>query len=278
MLSEITNHQINILATVPNNLQMLLDPHVVSRGNVESLKFLFVAGSRFSTGLYEILDAYKDQIAVYNCYGPTEATIYCVFSHLFQAAHDLNSKCVTIGKALPGCQAEIISPEGQPVVQGERGELVIGGHQLMDGYRNRADLTEAAFVELSGVRFYKTGDVCFRDEQGQYFVVGRIDDTIKTAGFRVNLSNIDSYISQLEAVQASGTIAVAHPQKENILVSYIVANPGATDASIRADLQKVLNPYQVPSKIILVENLPVTTSGKIAKRELLARYEDAQAS
>jgi D-alanine--poly(phosphoribitol) ligase subunit 1 len=270
---EIETHRISALNTVPNNLNMFLSDLVADRMDYKCLKFLFIAGSRFSHGLYEkCLKYFPDIIEVYNLYGPTESTVYThgkKFS--FKDSLDCDNGNVSIGTPLPNIFSVIVN-DGKTVQPGERGELLLGGVQLLKEYCNNPEQTSKALVEFDGKRYYKSGDLAFMDEKGDYFVVGRNDDTIKYRGFRINLLDIDSYITRIPYVQDSMTIAIEDANAENQTLGFIILKEQKTAKELKKDLAQILLDYQVPEKIFFVENFPTNISGKVCRKTLKANY------
>jgi acyl-CoA synthetase (AMP-forming)/AMP-acid ligase II len=213
---------------------------------------------------------------VHNCYGPTEATIYCLARELDGDERDfVVDDTVSVGTALAGCVALIVDDELRPVGMPGRGELLIGGAQVMDGYLNNPAATRAALVEIGGVRYYRTGDLAFQDATGQYFVAGRNDDTVKVSGQRVNLSDIDGYVQRLAFVRSCATIAIEDEVRGAILVLYVVPGAAVTREAALEALREVLPRHQLPQDIRFVESLPLNNSGKVSKRALAELYRGA---
>jgi len=270
---EIDTHRINILVTVPNNLNMFLSDLIAARMDCSCLKHILIAGSRFSYGLYEKCQKYfTESTRVYNLYGPTEATVY---SHFHELSYDLKKDTdelnVSIGYSLPGMHSCIVL-DNKKVQMKERGELFIGGEQLMKEYINNPEQTDKALVYFEDQKYYRSGDLAYQDEQGKYYIVGRTDDTIKYRGFRINLLDIDSYITRLPYVQDSATIAIPHEQFENQTICFIILREEKTVKEIKKDLSSLLLDFQIPEKIIVTESYPTNTSGKVCRKTLRADY------
>jgi D-alanine--poly(phosphoribitol) ligase subunit 1 len=270
---EVETHKINILNTVPNNLNMFLSDFVADRMDYKCLKYLLIAGSRFSYGLYQKCIKYFDpSVEVHNLYGPTEGTVYSHGKKLsYNEAADLSEGNVSIGTPLPGLTAHVVHDGGiaPPHV---RGELYISGIQLMKEYVNNPEQTKNALIEFNGETFYKTGDLSFRNEVNEFFIVGRTDDTIKYRGFRINLLDIDSYIMRVPYIQDSITIAVPHEATENQTIGFLILKEDVTVKKIKEDLAALLLDYQIPEKLIFVKNYPTNISGKICKKTLKEDY------
>lgn len=271
---EIETYRISALNTVPNNLNMFLSDFVADRMDYKCLKFLFIAGSRFSHGLYQkCLKYFPEKIEVYNLYGPTESTVY---SHgkkfSFIESEDCDHGNASIGTPLPNMFSVIVN-NGKIVEQGERGELLLGGIQLLKEYCSNPEQTEKAIIEFEGKRFYKSGDLAFMDQKGDYFIVGRNDDTIKYRGFRINLMDIDSYITRIPYVQDSVTIATEDANNDTQTLGFIILKDKTKTAKeLKKDLSALLLDYQIPEKIFFVESYPTNISGKVDRKVMKADY------
>jgi len=261
---EVETYEITCVTTVPNNLNMFLNPMVKSRTNYKSLKNLMIGGSRFSYGLYEkCLNSFDKTANIYNVYGPTESTVYSHGHKLtFDESVDCHEKNISIGTTLPGVGCRI----------SDQNELWLSGNQLMTGYANREDLTTLAIVEFNGERFYKTGDITFQDEAGRFYITGRIDDTIKYRGYRIDLLDIDSYIQSLDIVEDSTTIAIPNELTDNKTIAFIRTNTEIKVSDLKEKLSKILLDYQIPEKIIFLDEYPVNNSGKVCKKTLKEKF------
>jgi acyl-coenzyme A synthetase/AMP-(fatty) acid ligase len=270
---EIDTHRISFLNTVPNNLNMFLSDMVAERMDYHCLKHLFIAGARFSHGLYEKCKKYfKPDVDVYNLYGPTESTVYSHGHHLsYEEDKDCVEGVVSIGKVLPNVKAHIVA-DGKILGPREKGELFIGGVQLLKEYINNPEQTQKSLVKLNEETFYKSGDLAFRTEDDQYFVVGRNDDTIKYRGFRINLLDIDSYITRLPYVQDSVTIAIPNELTENQTIGFIILKEEKTLKEVKQDMAKLLLDFQIPEKIFFVKSYPTNVSGKVDRKALREQY------
>jgi acyl-coenzyme A synthetase/AMP-(fatty) acid ligase len=270
---EIETHRITVLNTVPNNLNMFLSELVAERMDYSCLKHLYIGGARFSYGLYQkCLKYLKTDVDIYNFYGPTEATVYCHVKKIsYNEAIDCVVGNVSIGSTLPGVEAHIVI-DGQIAPANEKGELYIGGIQLMREYINNPEQTNNALVHFNGKTYYRSGDLSFRSENNEFFIVGRADDTIKYRGFRINLLDIDSYVTRIPYVQDSVTIAIPNEATENQTIGFIILKELKAVKEIKKDLGALLLDYQIPEKIIFVDKFPINVSGKVCKKTLKSQY------
>lgn len=270
---EVETYGITTLSTVPNNLSMLLSDVMKDRVNLSKLHTLMIAGARFSYGLYEKCKTrLGTHIHLYNLYGPTESTVYSHGKKMsFKEEEDCSGLNVAIGKALPNVTAIIVKDQ-QVKGTAEEGELLLGGIQLLSRYMNDPEKTAQALITFQDKTWYKTGDIAFCDERGDFYVIGRLDDTIKVRGFRINLLDVDSYIHKLSYVEDVATIAIPHEVAENQTVAFMRLKEQKTVKEIKKDLLQYLLDYQIPEKIVFVDKYPVNSSGKIDKKVLKENY------
>jgi acyl-coenzyme A synthetase/AMP-(fatty) acid ligase len=275
LLSELHDLKISVIATVPNNFMLLLDKRLVSRADLSNLRYALIAGARFPLSLKRQFDEFLCSTRVYNCYGPTEATIYCLARELMGPESEfVEQQTVSVGSAIPGCIPLIVDEELRRVEAMQPGELLIGGNQVMDSYLGNPSATSDAFVNIDGVRYYRTGDIAFFDFKGDFFIKGRNDDTIKVSGQRVNLSDIDSYVQQMDFVKSCASIAVEHSIRDFDIVLHITTTRVIAKQDIMLALKEVLPNHQLPKDLVIMDRFPVNNSGKICKKTLKKVYQE----
>ena len=273
LLFEMEKYNITTIATVPNNFSMILVDEIVARVDLHKLKYAFIAGSRFPLSLYNKFPRYLPCLQVYNCYGPTEFTIYCLTKKLYES-NDIQQETITIGKPILNTKFKIVNDDLEEVSIGVKGELAVSGAQLMRGYKNLPEKTQEVVVVIDGELYYKTGDIAFADDERNCYISGRLDDTVKVTGFRVNLSDIDSYIQKIPYMKDSATIYIEVNDLEGYLVSCLILNHAhISEKEIMSDLKNILPTFQRPKHIILLDNFPLNTSGKVCKKTLLSNFQ-----
>lgn len=194
-------HKISHTLMLPSLYKLILENSATER--LSSLNTVMVAGEACSTSLCKIHFGTMPQVALYNEYGPTEATVWCI-------AHKIEKEdtkgIVPIGKAVSGAQVYLLNPSHELVPYGAVGEIYIGGPGLAGHYMNRPDLTDAAYIDNpfaseSGTKLYKTGDLGRYNTRGTIEFLGRADHQVKIRGFRIELSEIEKIILQHQMVQ-----------------------------------------------------------------------------
>jgi acyl-coenzyme A synthetase/AMP-(fatty) acid ligase len=268
---EIEKYQVTVLNTVVNNVNMLLDDNVVDRANYKSLHTVMMGAARFSYGLYKKCLKHFSHIGVHNLYGVTEVPVYSHCKTMQFNETDLCEFTVAAGSPIGACTS-IIVKDGVHMHAGEKGEILIGGGSLMRGYANDSQKTAEVFMMFEGEKYYRTGDIGFKNERGDFFVTGRMDDTIKYRGYRINLLDIDSYILSRPYVQDAVTIAIEDEETQNKTLCFVITKENKTEKEVKKDLADVLLEYQIPEHIFFVDKYPVNTNGKVCKKTLKQDY------
>lgn len=275
MLGELDQFRITVHCTTPNNYSVILGEDFITRADLSELKLALVCGSRFSTKLLRMFSTKVSNCIVYNCYGPTENTVYCTYKNLTKdPIGSVDGENVSIGVPFPGTGVAIINTSGEEVAVGEEGELTLLGNQLMEGYVGNSAETKKRLTDLHGVKCYKTGDIAYKNSNDEIFVLGRMDEEIKVNGQRVNLNDIECYIMNIESVKSCALLPIPDDIRGTSLVLYAVLQREMTTIEFRHQLETILIKQQVPQEIFIVNDLPVGDSGKISKKKLIEQYHN----
>ncbi|TWC12720.1 amino acid adenylation domain-containing protein, partial [Pseudomonas sp. SJZ085] len=219
--------------------------------------------------------------ALFNAYGPTEATVNASIRRMESDHDDFRS----IGKPLRNTQLHVLDALGELVPMGVAGEIHIGGVGVARGYLNREALTAERFIADPfntdpDARLYKTGDLGRWCADGTLQYLGRNDDQVKIRGFRVELGEIEAVLAGCAGVREA--VVVAQESKpgqsdSKRLVAYLCGEPVPVE-QLRAALLAALPEYMVPSAFVQLEALPLTPNGKLDRRALPAPGQEAFAS
>jgi len=182
-------------------------------------------------------------------------------------------------KPFPGIQAEVLDEEGNPVPPGEEGKLVITTpwpSMLRGIYKDPDRYIEQYWSTYEGK--YLTGDSAKIDEDGYFWIIGRMDDVIKVSGYRLGTAEIESGLVSHDAVAEAAAIAIPDDVKGNVIYAYVILRAGASGSPELAQVLKEhvgheVGPIAKPAQIEFVESLPKTRSGKIMRRLLKARAQ-----
>ena len=214
-----------------------------------------------------------------NMYGITETTVHVTYRPI--AAADCEVDSSPIGRPIPDLQLFVLGPDLDPVPPGVPGELFVGGAGLARSYLNRPELSAERFVPnpFGPGRLYRSGDSARYRDDGEIEFLGRIDDQVKIRGFRIELGEIQSALAEHGSVAECAV--VAHDESgETRLAAYIVPSGRLDDgerlrADLRAHLEQRLPSFMVPASLTLLEQLPLTSNGKLDRTALPApAWED----
>ena len=217
--------------------------------------------------LNTFLEINKD-MEIINGYGPTEATI-CTTFYKYQFSDNLNEN-VPIGYPISNSKIFILNKNENLLPIGVIGELCISGDNVSKGYLNNIELTKKSFInnsEFSPTTIYKTGDLAFWTETGTLSFIGRNDSQIKFKGHRIELNEINTALTNINAITNSYTM-IRKVNNIDSICSYVTTNETINIDNIYEDLYNNLPYYMIPSHIIALDSFPLTLNGKIDKSKL----------
>ncbi len=261
--------RVTVLNQTPSAVRALAE---ISAGAPSpSLRLLICGGEALPGGLVPRLLAWG--VAVWNFYGPTEATVWAAAGRVGETACG-SGGTAPLGSPLPGYGLYTVDRAGRALPAGVPGELAISGVGLARGYFGDPGLTAERFVPApfaaeSGARLYRTGDLARRREDGSLDYLGRIDYQVKVRGFRIELGEIEAVLRGEPAV--SEAVIVARPDQAGSpqLVAYVVASAGEYAVeSLRSHLRRSLPDYMVPSTFVRLESMPLSPNGKVDRSAL----------
>jgi non-ribosomal peptide synthetase-like protein len=211
----------------------------------------------------DLADAFARGRRCVNGYGPTECTVTVLRAEVRPGVP------VAIGHPVPGAVAHVLDEALEPVADGERGELCIGGAVLARGYLGAPEATAAKFVTHAQFgRIYRTGDAVHRGVDGALYYHGRLDAQVKVRGHRVELAEIEAQINGLPGVRQAACVL----QGDQLVACVVPARPDAALATpaLAAALRGLLPPHCVPERWWVVDALPTSVGGKLDRRAVLA--------
>ena len=257
-------HRITLLYCVPTVLS------TVTR-TIDSIRAVMVGGEACPA---ELVERWAPGRRMLNTYGPTEATVTCVWSVL------LPNRPVTIGIPVPSYTAYILDEQRRPVPAGEVGELCIGGPGVARGYLGRPDLTEDRFIQHphdpGQGRIYRTGDLARVQADGEIVYLGRADAEVKVRGHRVDLGEIESVMMRDPRVPTAAVTQLPGDSGGD-LAAYVTTATAVAPEDERAfvrelwnDMRTTLPGYMIPSFVEVVDEIPMLPSGKVDRNRLPA--------
>ena len=286
-----TQHAIDVLKIVPSHLQALLASG--EGAQILPRKYLILGGETLTRPLLEKILALRAGTSsgceLINHYGPTETTVGSLTLHLkdYDWQHS-RAASIPIGRPLANTQVYVLDAEMNPVPVGVAGELYIAGAGVARGYLGQPERTAERFLRDpfaadSAARMYRTGDLARWLPEGVIEFLGRADDQVKVRGFRIELGEVEASLLQHPNVQqavvlarpdaANGTIPGENGNAgEKRLVAYVVPQTGfpLSVDDLRSHLKTLLPDYMVPSAVVLLEKLPLTSNGKVDRQKLPA--------
>jgi len=264
----IERHSVSHLLGLPALYELIL--REARPRQLTSLRSVIVAGEPCPAELVQYHAETLPHAALFNEYGPTEATVWSsVYSFLPSV-----SFCgpVSIGRPVANTQIYVLDSQLQPVPIGVTGEVYIGGDGVARGYlRHPAQTAERfvphAFSAKPGARFYRTGDLARFLADGNIEYIGRNDFQVKIRGYRIELSEIELVLAQHPDVRE--VVVLANKTNER-LTAYVVLKEisSATTKQLRDFLKERLPEYMLPASFVMLDALPLTTTGKVDRNAL----------
>jgi acyl-coenzyme A synthetase/AMP-(fatty) acid ligase len=239
--------------------------------DLSALRLVMSAGETVNP---EIIERWRNLIGVplLDGYGLTE-TLMNVLNY-----PGMPVKPGSMGRPLPGTEIAVLDAENRPVPVGQPGCLMIRlpNPQAMLGYWNDPALTNAAIVRRDGSEWFNSGDIVKVDQDGYVFYLGRSDDVINSAGYRIGPVEVENAVIEHMAVQECAVVASPDAERGEIVKAFVVLRPGIAGSDllgkdIQEHVKRITAPYKYPRKIEFVDELPKTASGKIQRRVLRDR-------
>ncbi len=282
LISIVQHQEISILEIVPSVLRIIIQ-HIESgiiKPNLSTLRWLLLTGETLPPQLCRQWFEYYPSIPMINAYGPTECSDDVTHYPMYEPPAETTLN-IPIGRPISNTQLYILNNYLQPVPIGVAGELYVGGAGVGRGYLYNSQQTQQAFIEnpfAESGRLYKTGDQARYLADGNIEFIGRIDYQVKIRGFRIELGEIESVLSNHPDVKIAAVINQTTPKAEPCIVAYFVSNKKDNLTTILRDfLKNHLPDYMIPAAFISIEDIPLTTNGKLNRSALpKVNWEETQ--
>jgi long-chain acyl-CoA synthetase len=266
ILAAMERYQATVFYGVPTLYEYLKDHKDTNKANWRRLKLVLSGADTLHESTMKGWNQ-RTGSTIVEGYGLSET---CATSHV-NPLH--RPKTGSFGCPIPGMQAAILNPETlQFAPQGETGELVLCGPNVMRGYWNRPDDSAKAFVERDGTRWMRTGDIVRMDEEGYFHFYDRSKDLIKYKGYSIFAKDVEDVLYGHPQVKAAGVIGVADPAVGQRIKAIVVLQGDArgkvSEDEIKAYCRNQLADYKVPHIVEFRGELPKTDVGKVSRREL----------
>jgi len=258
VVAAVIEHKVTRFYAVPTIfIRFLNNPE--SRKPLRGIRYVFSGGTSMPAEIVrQWVDAFG--IPIHEAYGMTEAASLVTFNHLFR--HKIGS----IGMPAGIIEVKVVDANDKEAKQGEQGEIIIRGPNVMKGYFEQPQETAAALRN----GWLHSGDVGVFDPEGYLYIVDRIKDIIITGGENVFPKEVEDLLHQHRAVNECGVVGLPHHEYGEAVTAFVMLKPNMTvdERELIAFCKERIARYKVPKSIRFVEDLPKTPQGKILRREL----------
>ncbi|MDG0842076.1 amino acid adenylation domain-containing protein [Staphylococcus equorum] len=237
---------------------------------LSSLRYILASGEALKTEWVNQFNesiGNENRIQLINLYGPTETTVEVTH---FDCENNVIYEEIPIGQPIANIQAYIMNSDKNLMGIGVPGELCIGGVGVTRGYLNRPDLTSEKFVDnpFGEGKLYRTGDLAKWSATGDVEYLGRLDEQVKIRGYRIELGEIESLLRQIDFISDVAVVAKPMAGEELAICAYLVSDEQIDFYDIKTQLSEKLPNYMVPSYMTQIDGLPLSSSGKLDKKQL----------
>ena len=259
-LEIIARDKVTVFEGVPTMYAAMLQHPDADSADTSSLR-VCVSGGAAMPG--EIMRAFEEKFGciILEGYGLSETSPVASFNH-----PDRGRKVGSIGTPIEGVEMKVVDDEGNDVAQGDVGEIVIRGHNVMKGYWNRPDATADAIR----AGWFHSGDMAKVDEDGFFFIVDRKKDMIIRGGYNVYPREIEEVLYEHPAVAEAAVVGVPHPELGEEVAAAVALKAGREVSAddLQAYVKEQVAAYKYPRTIWFLDELPKGPTGKILKREI----------
>ena len=261
-------HAVTSLAGVPSTFAILLHRSAMNRMSFPDLRYATQAGGAMPQALIREWQRLMPNVPLVVMYGATEASARLAYLE----PAELSRRPGSIGRAIPNVELRVVREDGELAQPGEVGELVARGANIMMGYWSRPEESRAAF----GPWGYRTGDLATADADGFLYLVGRKQDMLKVGAHRVGAAEIEEVLHEHHAVHQAAVVGAPDEILGEVPVAFITQRDKCTidPEDLTLFCRQRLPEYKVPSRILVIDDLPRTEAGKIDKNVLRRAVAD----
>lgn len=263
----IQDNDITHVLTVPSFVGFLKPLFVKIK--LPSVKNWLFCGEALKSDLVLVWQKCIPEANIYNVYGPTEATIFCTSYKCPVDSLKHYNGIVSIGKPFKDIGFGLFEGSLPVSAFDSAAELCISGSQLTTGYLADPDKNKTAFFSHEMQAYYRSGDLCRMDIDGDYFFTGRNDTQVKINGYRVEISELEYHASKFPGVDESVVIVTENEKSDHHIMNLVyTANDEKDKDEFLAFLAAKIPSYMLPAEIFFIESIPHNLNGKIDKRAL----------
>jgi long-chain acyl-CoA synthetase len=265
-LEIIERDRVTVFQGVPTMYNAMLHANRADSADVSTLRLCMSGGAAIPV---ELIRAFEEKFGcpILEGYGLSETSPVASFNH-----PDRERKPGSIGTPIDGVEMQVRGDDGKELPQGEVGEIVIRGHNVMKGYWNRPEATAEA-IDADG--WFRSGDLAKVDEDGYFFIVDRKKDMVLRGGYNVYPREVEEVLYEHPAVQEAAVVGIPDDSLgEEVAAAVVVKEGESLDAQeLKSFVKERVAAYKYPRKIWFVDELPKGPTGKILKREIEAPAE-----
>lgn len=273
----IKKNQMHYIIGVPNLFRALLRQKGFKGKALKNIYIAFVGGDCAPQDLLDEFNAKMEEVdahaRLYEGYGLTETVTVCAVNNFAY------SRRGSMGRMLSGLKAAVVDPETlKPLEVGEKGEIVVAGDTLMNGYLDNPEENAAAFIDIDGERYVRTGDFGYMDKDGFLYFVQRLKRIIKISGISVYPREIEAVAQEMLGV--TGSCAVEYKDGGKVKIALFLTGEPQDEQKVKAKIENSLSHYAVPTIVRNIDEIPVTpvmkadTLALTALAEKIARGEE----
>jgi 4-coumarate--CoA ligase len=265
-LGTIGKHRVTWAPLVPPLVLFLAKHPVVEKADLSSLRIIFSGAAPLDAETQAAVEGRLPHVSVRQGYGMTELS---PVSHFVHPEHNHPG---SVGFLAPNCEAKLILEDGSEAAAGEIGELCVRGPNVMLGYLNNDEATRSTILPDG---FLRTGDIARINESGHTFIVDRLKELIKVKGYQVAPAELEGLLLAHTSLADAAVIGMPHERDGERPWAYVVRAPtdaGAalTDEDVKSYVAEETVDYKHLDRVVFVEAIPKSASGKILRRELKA--------
>lgn len=257
------------LVSSPTGFAMMFASPQASSGRLASTRLIVFGGAATPKAMLERIAPFGATLS--SVYGQTETCGIVTRTDLDASLDDMAD---TIGRALPGAELRVATPDGSPLPAGETGEIQVRGPYVMSGYFRMPEATAEAFTADG---FLKTGDLGFERPDGNVVFVGRLKEMFKSGGYNVYPAEVEQTICGHDAVELAVVVPRPHDMFQEVGHAFIKPRAGAkvSPAELRDFLRERIANYKIPKTFSIEQDLPFLPNGKIDRKALRERLPEA---
>lgn len=235
-----------------------------------SLKYSLFCGEALPLDVTEEWSKCAKNAVIDNVYGPTEDTIFCsTYRFIRDGKNKTHNGILSIGKPMKNCDMTVFDEENEECAVDVMGELCLSGPQLTPGYYKNEQKNKGCFFEKDGIVWYRSGDLCFKDADGDIMYSGRLDHQAKIQGFRVELGEIEWHAR--EFLGDRNVVCMAFDNKDGLTeIAMFIESKEFDPNDMIAYMRTKMPSYMIPSRLFYVPTFPLNANDKTDKVKLKA--------